>query len=287
LAGLKDCKTHLHGRIILSKGDKPLTLLDLTKKLQLVWKAIGSWKAIPLGKGFYKFEFSSLEDMRWALGMGSLKLSPSILKLFAWTKDFVPSTMKSTKTQTWVRIYHFPLEYWRPRAIFSITRGIGTPLSLDDHTIRKNRGLFARVLMDIDLLSPLPNQHLVEHSNFAFVADLEYEWLPPFCSHYKMIGHELSQCHMIHDQGRVPRPKHKPSQKTTTDEQKHGKVVIPKQHKEYRKKGPQSKLVEGLIGNLTTNSLGGANARSLLGHPASYKTDEGEEDFADIPPDVS
>jgi len=71
LAGLEDCKTHLHGRIIISKGDKPLTHLDLTKKMQLVWKAIGLWKEIPLRKGFYEFEFSSLEDMQWVLGMGS------------------------------------------------------------------------------------------------------------------------------------------------------------------------------------------------------------------------
>jgi len=28
-----------------------------------VWKALGPWKAIPLGKGFYEFEFASLEDM--------------------------------------------------------------------------------------------------------------------------------------------------------------------------------------------------------------------------------
>jgi len=63
LVDLEDCKTHLHSRIILSKGGKPLTYLDLTKKLQLVWKALGLWKTIPLGKGFYEFEFGSLEDM--------------------------------------------------------------------------------------------------------------------------------------------------------------------------------------------------------------------------------
>jgi len=40
LDALEDCKTHLHGWIILSKRDKPLTHLDLTKKLQLVWKVI-------------------------------------------------------------------------------------------------------------------------------------------------------------------------------------------------------------------------------------------------------
>jgi len=110
----------------------------------------------PLGKGFYEFEFSFLEDMRWVLGMGSWQLSPSFLRLFAWKKDVVPSTMKSTKTQAWVRICNFPLEYWRPRAIFSIAIGIDTPLSLDD-TMKKNRALFARVLVDIDLLSSLPN----------------------------------------------------------------------------------------------------------------------------------
>ena len=125
--------------------------------------------------------------------------------------------MKSTKIQVWVRIYHFPLEYWRLRVIIFITRGIGTPLSLDDHTMRKNRGLFARVLVDIDLLSPLSDQLLVECLDFAFVADVEYEWLPSFCSHYKMIGHELAQFRMIHDQGRVLGPQHKPFQKKTLD----------------------------------------------------------------------
>ena len=41
--------------------------------------------------------------------------------------------------------------------------------------MRKNKGLFARVLMDIDLLSPLPDHLLVEHLDFVFVAGVEYE----------------------------------------------------------------------------------------------------------------
>jgi len=82
--------------------------------------------------------------------------------------------------------------------------------SLDEHTMRKNKGMFARVLVDIDLLSPLPDHLLVERLDFAFVADVEYEWLPPFCSHCKMIGHELTQCRVIHDQGRVLGNQHEP-----------------------------------------------------------------------------
>jgi len=36
-----NCKKHPHARIILSKGNKPLTLY-VCKKLDLVWKSMGS-----------------------------------------------------------------------------------------------------------------------------------------------------------------------------------------------------------------------------------------------------
>jgi len=113
--------------------------------------------------------------MRWALGIGSLKLSLGFLRLFVWTKDFIPATMKSTKTQAWVRLYRLPLEYWRSRAIFSIIKGLSTPLSLDENTMRKKRGMFARMLVDIDMLSPLLDHLLIEHSNYIFVVGVEYE----------------------------------------------------------------------------------------------------------------
>jgi len=54
--------------------------------------------------------------------------------------------------------------------------------------MRKNRILFARMLMDIDLLSRLPDHLLVEHPDFALVVDVEYEWLSPFCSHCKSMS---------------------------------------------------------------------------------------------------
>jgi len=41
--------------------------------------------------------------------------------------------------------------------------------------------------MDVDLLSTFPQQLLVECPDFAFIADIEYEKLPPFLSFGKMI----------------------------------------------------------------------------------------------------
>ena len=76
---------------------------------------------------------------------------------------------------------------------------------------------------------------------------------------------------MIHDQVRVPEPQHKPSQKTTSDERERGRTAAPKQHKEYQKKDPQLKLVEGPTDKLKIDAPGGTNAGSLLCRLASDK----------------
>jgi len=68
-----------------------------------------------------------------------------------------------------------PLDYWRLREIFSIIRGLDTSLSLDKSTMRKNSGMFARVLVDIDMLSPLPDHIWVECPYYTFVVGVEYE----------------------------------------------------------------------------------------------------------------
>jgi len=98
----------------------------------------------------------------------------------------------------------------------------------------------------------------------------------------EMIGQELAQCRVIHDQGRVPGPQHKSSQKTPSDEQEQGRTTIPTQRREYRKKDLQTKLLEGPMDNLKVDATG-VNVGSPLGHLAD-KTDGGEDDFADMPP---
>ncbi|KAL5177570.1 hypothetical protein HKD37_08G023313 [Glycine soja] len=75
--GLQCYKNILHGRIILTKGS-PLR----RDKLAKLWKPIDPWKVIPLGKGFYKFSFASIEL--------STRDVPSLV-LFETLED-VPST---------------------------------------------------------------------------------------------------------------------------------------------------------------------------------------------------
>ena len=62
--GIEDCKTNLHGRLTLKKGDPPLTSKALKTKLDGLWPLLRNWSITPLGKGFYEFKFQCVEDMR-------------------------------------------------------------------------------------------------------------------------------------------------------------------------------------------------------------------------------
>jgi len=88
---------------------------------------------------------------------------------------------------------------------------------------------------------------------------------------------------VFHDQGRVPGPQYKPFQKTNSNEREQGRIAVPKQHKEYREKDPQPKLVEGPTDKLKIDATSGANTGSLLGHLASNRTGGKEDDFVDMP----
>ncbi|MCH92235.1 hypothetical protein A2U01_0013172, partial [Trifolium medium] len=202
LAGIDVCKHNLHGRIIWPKGSTPLTVAALKNKLAPLWKDLAKWGVSSLGKGYYEFCFSSLEDVRRVRSVASWSLNPGLLKLFAWTKDFSPRSQQNYSAQVWVRLYGLSQEYWRPNILFAIASSVGTPICTDAITakpmIDRTFGQFARVLVDMDLTQTIRYKVLVERKGFAFFVELDYENLPAFCNNCRMIGHYVEVCKRIH-----------------------------------------------------------------------------------------
>ncbi|XP_058783255.1 uncharacterized protein LOC131657925 [Vicia villosa] len=196
--GVDACKHHLHGRVVWSKGAPPLTVVNLKNKLMQLWPSIGKWGVTSLGKGFFEFSFSSLEDVQRVRSVNAWSIPQGVLKLFPWTKDFVPSTLKQTSAQVWIRIHGLSQEYWRPRILFAIASSIGTPICIDSASnmsaFDRPFGHFVRVLVDLDLTKDLSHKILVERVGFAFFVDIEYEKIPEFCSYCSCIGHSVANC---------------------------------------------------------------------------------------------
>jgi len=197
-SGLDACKHNLHGRVIWPKGAQPLTVVSLKNKLSTLWKSIGRWGVTSIGKGYYEFVFSSVEDVRRVRAINSWDLNPGFLKLFTWTKDFNPSTLKQSSAQVWVKIHGLSQEYWRPKIIFAIASCMGTPLCTDAATnknpFERHFGHYVRVMVDIDLTQELRYKVLVERKGYAFFVEMEYENLPDYCTFCKCTGHYYEIC---------------------------------------------------------------------------------------------
>lgn len=63
---------------------------------------------------------------------------------------------------------------------FAIEGGLGTLISLDEATRKRDLGHFARVLVYVDLVSKLHDHILVERDGFAFLCQLNMKTYPLF-----------------------------------------------------------------------------------------------------------
>lgn len=112
--------------MIWPKGATPWKISSLKAKLSPLWKSIGKWGVTSIGKGYYEFSFSSLEDVQRVRYVGSWNFNPGLLKLFTWTKEFNPNTQQQSSAQVWLRMYGLSQEYWFPKILFAIASSVGT-----------------------------------------------------------------------------------------------------------------------------------------------------------------
>jgi len=187
------CENLLLGRFFLSKGSTPPKINSLEANLISTLKIQEGLKISSLGKGFYSLKFSSLKEKAKILSLSSCKFSLGFIKFFTWKLDFIPSK-KFSFTHVWVRFVALPIEYWHPQILSSIASVLGFPINISKLTLEKSFGFYAKVLIEVDLSSPLPSQILIERDKFSFVLNLSYENLPPFCKTCGFIGHTSSTC---------------------------------------------------------------------------------------------
>lgn len=201
IAGMDSCKYNLHARVIWPKGSTPLTAIALRNKLSQIWKNLSKWGVTSIGKGFFEFSFTCLEDVKRVRSNSSWNLNPGVLKLFAWTRDFNPRSQNNTSAQVWIRIHGLSQEYWRPKILFAIANSVGTPICTDPASTKpmvdRTFGHFARVLVDMDLTKQMHYRVLVERKDFAFFVEIEYENIPSYCSHCLKIGHYVDDCKFL------------------------------------------------------------------------------------------
>lgn len=88
--------------------------------------------------------------------------------------------MMKCSSPLWVKLPNLPLNCWGPESLSRIDSVLGVPLYADSCTTKQWRVYFARLLIGMDVTSPLPEYVWLEDDNgLMFKQVVNYDWKPP------------------------------------------------------------------------------------------------------------
>nr|TKR98958.1 hypothetical protein D5086_0000197870 [Populus alba] len=145
--------------------------------------------------GWLIFKFVNEEDKLNVLSGGPYLVfgRPLILRAMPEYFDFSPSDMYTIPV--WVKFPNLPLKCWSIKCLSKIASVLGKPVQSDMLTASMARLSYARVLVEVNLLSDLPYSIAVTLPNGSILQQqVVYETLPRFCKHCRKLGHLTSSC---------------------------------------------------------------------------------------------
>ncbi|XP_074298716.1 uncharacterized protein LOC141629641 [Silene latifolia] len=168
------------------------------------WNHVSKPSVLYFKNGWFYFRFSPVEDMNTILRGPPWNLNGHSLLLKQWTPTFPTQLHNISKVPVWVLFHNLDPHLWSASALSKIASKIGSPLYADPVTTNKERLSFARVMVEVELSEPLPD-NVVINSPFMgqIIQDVEYEWLPYYCTHCKKLGHEKRVCKQLKQHTKV------------------------------------------------------------------------------------
>ena len=91
-----------------------------------------------------------------------------------------------------------PQEYWMEQTLREIASAVGTPLVLDNATLKRLFGHYARILVDIDFSKRIFHEIIVEREGASYPVEVVYERIPDFCSHCQTLGNDVTNCRWLY-----------------------------------------------------------------------------------------
>lgn len=183
--GVMELQFSVVGRLFIQKGEIAPTMLELKTKLQNAW-GINNLKVIPLDRCVFHVLLRCMENQSLAMTFGTMYTKPGVLRISQWYLGFNPKNHILTTVQQWVKVFGLPLEYRKEHNLLNIARRVGFPLKIDPQATSLYQGIFARVLLEIDLAQQIPDKIFVQWKRKdntveeEFFANVVYENRPSF-----------------------------------------------------------------------------------------------------------
>jgi len=178
------------GGLIVKLLGRNIGFRALENRLRQMWIRKGIFSLIDLSHGYFLVQFTNDEDKEKALTEGPWLIYDHYLIVREWTPGFHPAAQTIDKVIVWVRFSDLPIEYYDPAILTFIGNRIGKTIRIDRNTIRRDRGKYARLCVEVDLSNPLLALFELEDRLYK----VEYEGLHMLCLTCGRYGHDMASC---------------------------------------------------------------------------------------------
>ncbi|XP_056695032.1 uncharacterized protein [Spinacia oleracea] len=160
-----------------------------------VWGKMGVDKVSLIGRGIYLVRFLTMENCEKVLKGGPQFFDSKPLIIKPWSQD-VNCAKETIKTlPIWIKLPGLDVKYWGEKSLYKIAGQIGSPIKVDQATQYRDKLLFAKVLVDVQLDQQFPTTiQFVNEKGMIVNQQVEYDWIPLVCSVCKGIGHKADAC---------------------------------------------------------------------------------------------
>ncbi|MDV3166617.1 MAG: DUF4283 domain-containing protein ['Waltheria sp.' little leaf phytoplasma] len=163
----------------------------LRDRLRKLWNiSQDTYEVTDLDEGYYMVKFEEEEDCKFVLEEGPWMVLGHYLTVRRWRPNFRPAIDKIQSTAVWVQLPGCPVEFYDEEVLMAAGELLGKPLKVDDVTLSRKRGSFAKVCVEVDLDKPLIPKieiHGVEQV-------VRYEGLNMICFACGRSGHRRDVC---------------------------------------------------------------------------------------------
>ena len=114
--------------------------------------------------------------------------------LIPWVPFFDPYSTIISNVDQWLRIPRLPWEFWDAACLSDLLKNVGPVVRIDQNTLLRLKGKFARVCVNLNVTQPLPGSILVVRPQGCLRIPLIYEGLHEVCPLCGGESHQLQSC---------------------------------------------------------------------------------------------
>lgn len=168
---------------------------EMLKSVYGVWNSATTPKVFLHNDGYFIFRFDSIEDKTKIIQNRPYTSNNMPIVLKEQDPDLYIQNESLCIIHVWVNFLGLPIQCWIEKKLGRIASLLGKPICTDKLTVRCERISYARVLIEMDITQPFPDELSIEKADGSiWEQKADFEWKPKFCMDCDQFGHNTDAC---------------------------------------------------------------------------------------------